>query len=294
MISLPAPVRGALWLMLGGMMFTVMSAMLRLVTDELPPLEVVAIRNTFSLLFMAPWLWRAGRRALITRRPVLMCLRSLIVLAAMVSWVIAIAGMPLAGAVALSFTQPLFTTVLVALFLRERVGPRRVAAIMVGFCGMLLILRPGIVEVSPAALFAVACASSMAVGNVLMKVLTRTESTTTVVLYMYLLTAPLSLIPAAFIWVTPSIEALGWLAIMGLVASLGHLSAVRAYGIAEVTAILPGDFFRLIAAAVIGFVFFAEPPDLWTWLGAAIIFAAVIYTAHREARLAREDRPADS
>jgi len=286
------PVRGALWMVLACLLFMVMSAMIRQVSDTLPAFQVIAIRNVFSLLTILPLLLRVGRGSFKAWRPGLLFGRALIMIGSMTSWVIAVEGLDLATATAISFSSPLFATAGAALFLSERVGVRRWGAVLVGFAGMLIILRPGLADVSAAAAFALANAVLTAWGGLTVKLLTRTESTATVVLYLYLLTTPLSAIPAIFVWVPPTGLDIAWLAVMGVLVALGHICLTKAYASAEASAVLPYDFAKVVFAALIGFTVFSELPDAWTWVGMGVIFAATLYMARHEARSAQAKRAA--
>jgi drug/metabolite transporter (DMT)-like permease len=216
--------------------------------------------------------------------------RALIGVAAMLLWFSALAVLPLAQAVALNFTVPLFATAGAALFLGEVVRVRRWSATIVGFVGVLVIVRPGFAEVSPAALLPVLAAVVMAVSTLVVKSLARTEQPAAIVFYMTLLMTPLSLPPALFVWQTPSWSALGWMGLVAVVANASHILMTRAYGVADASAVLPFDYTRLPFTAAIGYLAFAEVPDLWTWVGAAVIAAATFYIAQREAAQARAER----
>ncbi len=291
-LTVSGPLRGALWMVLACLLFMVMSAMIRQVSDTLPAFQIIAIRNIFSLLTILPLLLQVGRGSFQSWRPGLLFGRALIMIGSMTSWIIAVEGLDLAAATAISFSSPLLATAGAALFLGERVGSQRWAAVVVGFTGMLIILRPGMAEVSVAAAFALANAVLTAWGGITVKVLTRTESTATVVLYLYLLTTPLSAIPAIFVWVAPTLTDVAWLAVMGVLVALGHICLTKAYAAAEASAILPYDFSKVIFAAVLGFTFFGELPDTGTWIGMFVIFAATVYMARYEAKLARAKRRA--
>ena len=289
-LTVSGPLQGALWMVLACLLFMVMSAMIRQVSDTLPAFQIIAIRNVFSLLTILPLLLRVGRVSFRAWRPGLLFGRALLMIGAMTSWIVAVEGLDLATATSISFSSPLFATAGAALFLKEQVGPRRWAAVVVGFAGMLIILRPGLAEMSAAAGFALANALLTAWGGITVKVLTRTESTATVVLYLYLLTTPLSAIPAIFVWVPPTALDVGWLAVMGVLVALGHICLTKAYAAAEASAILPYDFAKVVFAALLGFTFFGELPDAGTWIGMFVIFAATVYMARHEAQVARAKR----
>lgn len=285
--ALPGPLRGALWMVGACACFAAMTAVVRHATADLHPFQVAFLRSLFGLMFMLPWVWRVGRAALSTQRFRLHLTRSFLTLVGTLCWFYAISLMPLAEVTALSFTAPLFATVGAALFLGEQVRARRWAATLIGFSGAMILLRPGAEAFTSAALVALAASASMAVSILVIKSLSRTEPPAVVVLYTGILVTPMAAVPAGLVWTNPPLDLWPWLVGTGLLATLGHLALVRAFAAADATAVLPFDFSRLIFAALLGFVFFAERPDAWTWVGAAVIFAATVYTARREAQLRR-------
>jgi len=277
------PVRGALWMVGSCVFFALLTGLIRYLSETIDPLEIVFFRNLFGMAVMLPWLWRHGLATLKTRRLGLYGLRALVGLGAMVAWFEAIARMNLADAVALSFTAPLFATVLAVFILREVVRLRRWAAVSVGFLGAMVILRPGFETIPAAAILVLASAAMMGLAVNIVKMLSRTEPTAPIVFYMVLMLTPASAIPALFVWRTPTAEELLWLAALGGTATLGHLCLVRAFSYADATAVLPFDFVRLPLIALIGYVAFDQTVDGWTALGAAIIIASSVYIARREA-----------
>lgn len=199
-------------------------------------------------------------------------------------WFAGFGVLPLAEATSLGFTAPLFATLGAVFFLHEIVRFRRWFAILFGFIGTLIILRPGLQIITPEALYILIGAIFVAGGFMLVKILSKTESPTTMVLFMALFLTPLSLIPALFVWVWPSPEAWIWLIIVGTTATCGHLLFNRAFAVTDVTAVLPFDYCRLIFAAGIGLFMFNEMPDMWTWIGGSVIFSSTIYIANRESK----------
>ncbi len=280
------PIRGALWITLANMFFTVMAGIIRHVSADIHPFEIAFFRALFGLILMAPWFLRLGVASVRSRRVGMHVCRALFMLGAAMAWFTAISLMPIAEVTALTFTTPLFASLGAALFLAEKVGLRRAVAIGVGFAGAMIILRPGVEALTMPAMAALASAVFGAVGMLIVKSLSRTESPATIVIYVGLLLTPLSLVPALFVWTTPSLEALAWLAALGLVANLGHMPFARAMASADATAILPFDFLKLFFSATMGYLLFAEVPDVWTWIGATVIFGAVLYTARRESKAA--------
>jgi len=285
--TIPAPVRGALWMTGAAVAFSGMIGLLRIATDALHPFEVAFFRNAFGLAFMLPWLARTRFQGLVTRRQGLYFWRAATGLVAMIAWFYGLSLLPLGEAVALSFTTPLFVTLGAALFLGEVVRARRLTATVVGFLGVLIIIRPGAEAVSPAALIVLLSAVFAAASALMIKALSRTEGANAIVTYMVVYLTPLSLVPALFVWQWPDAATLAVLAGVGGLATLGHVALTRAMKAADVSVVLPFEYLRLPLVAAIGYLAFGEVIDGWTWLGAAVITAAALYIAHRETVVAR-------
>jgi drug/metabolite transporter (DMT)-like permease len=290
---MPAPVRAALWMVAASTAFAVMIILIRLLTETFDPLQVVFFRNIFGLIAMLPWLAGHGLGALRTRRLGLHALRATIGIVSMICWFTALSLMPLAQATALSFTAPIFASVLAVIFLGEVMRLRRWSATAIGLLGMLIIVRPDSSSMEPAALFAIASALLGAVSPIFVKMMARTESTGAIVTYMVLFTTPLSLVPALLVWQTPDLAQLGYAALLGLAGTLGHLCLTRALATADATVVVPFDYLRLPAVALIAYLVFGEVPVIWTWIGGLIIAASSLYITLREARLRREAEAGD-
>lgn len=187
--GLPAPVRGALWMTAASIAFAAMIILIRHLSAVFDPLQVVFFRNVFGLIAMLPWLAGHGLGALRTRRLGLHALRASIGIVSMICWFTALSLMPLAQATALSFTAPIFASVLAVIFLGEVMRLRRWSATAIGLLGALVIVRPGYSSVEPAALLALASAVLGALSPIFVKVMARTESTGAIVTYMVLLPA---------------------------------------------------------------------------------------------------------
>jgi drug/metabolite transporter (DMT)-like permease len=267
--------------------FATLSAQVRHLSDlGMHPFVVTFWRNLFGLVFMIPWLLKHGLGILRTRRIWMFTLRSAISFVSMVSGFWSLSLMPFAKAISMSFTAPLFATLLAAVVLKERVRARRWTATVAGFIGVLIVLQPenaGLGFGEALALFA-ACLS--AVTSMIVKNLSRTDSSQAIVTYMVLLLTPMSLAVALPVWSWPPSND-WWLFMvgMGLAGTLGHLCWVRALGLAEVSLVVTYDYVRLLFAAVIGYFAFQELPGPHTWIGSAIIVGSGIYIARREAQL---------
>ena len=285
--ALPGPAKGALWMSLAAASFAVMSALVRYLSQEISPLEVAFFRNLFGLAFLMPTLIQAGWGNLRTNNFKRYSLRAVLGLTSMYTWFVGLAYLPLADATTLSFIAPIIASIFAMVFLGERAGWRRWSAILVAFGGALLILRPGFQEISPAALLLLLGTIATAGSVITVKVLSRTEPASAIVGYMGIYMTPISLIPALFVWTTPSWDLWPWIVVMGAAATLGQWGMTQAYAAADATVVLPFDYVRLPMVAVIAYVVFAETPDAMTYLGGLVIAAATIYIARRESRLAR-------
>src|SRR5947209_13491921 len=288
--NLAPTTRAALWMLLGGFCAVMMNVLVRLAAQRMHPFEVTFFRCLFSLFLMLPFIIRTGPSLLVTRKIGFYTLRAMVGLIWMLSWFYGITYVPLATATAVNFTAPLFATMAAALILHEAVGLRRWAAVVIGFVGVLVIMRPGRESLDPMLLVILLSAASWAMNNITVKYLVRTEHPNTVVALFSVYLVPLSLVPALFVWEWPDLRTLTALAGLGVLGTLAHLSVARAYVTADASACAPYEFVRLPYAALIGYLLFGEVSDGWTWVGAAIIAGAAIYVAHREAKLARLGR----
>ena len=266
---------------------TCMHATVRHVSDGMHSFEIVFFRNLFGLVAILPLALRAGIGNLKSRQPGLQLLRSAFGLVAMFTWFYALSVVPIAQATALSFTSVIFGSIGAALLLGERMRLRRWSAVLAGFAGTLVILRPGFGDVDPAALIVVLSSICWAGALLTVKRLSATDSVVCIVTWNSILLTVLSLPVAIPVWVTPSTEQLLWLSLIGLLATLGHLAMTGAFKASDATAVLPVDYTRLLWATVIGYLAFGEIPDIWTWIGGTIIFASTTYISYREATLRR-------
>ena len=285
--SLPASLRGAGWMLLSAACFAVMASMIRASANSLHPFEIAFFRSFFGFLILAPWLMRSGLGILKTRRIGFYTLRGITGAVTMLAWFMGLSLMPLAEAVALGFTVPLFVTLGAALFFGERMHTRRILALIAGFLGALIILRPGSGLFDLGAAVILFSALTMASANLMVKELARTEPVQAVVTYMTIFMAPLTLIPALFVWRNPDSQELVFLFVLAAFATLGNYAMTRAVSTADASAVMPFDYARLPFAALIGYMVFSELPDLWTWVGAGIIALATLFIAHREALTGR-------
>jgi drug/metabolite transporter (DMT)-like permease len=293
---LPGPLRGALWSLLAAACFAAMGGCVRaLAATGMHPLETSLFRSIFGLALLLPFMARIGFGLIRTERHGLFMLRGVASAISQAFYFVAIAFLPMADAISLTFAGPLFGTILAVIVLGEVLRARRWAAMLAGFAGVLIILRPGFADVSLLTLTPLCAAVALGFVWIFVKMLSATEPTERVVFYMMVYTLPLNLVPALLVWTAPTPDQYLWFLATAAVANLGQFAMTNAYRAAEATAVFPYDFARLPFTAVIAWFAFAEAPDGWTWAGAAVIFGSTFYIMRREARqarLAREENKA--
>ena len=283
-MDISAPVQGALWMLLSAGSLAGLTGIVRYMSAGLPPFEIAFFRSFFGFLILSPWLLRSGIGILRTKRVRLYTLRCAFGAATMLMWFSALAMVPLADAVALGFTSPLFVVIGAALFLGELVRGKRLGATLCGFAGALIILRPGSGVLDVGAILVLLSAVTLAGANLSVKELSRTEPVQAIVTYMVIFMVPLTLIPTLFVWQTPTPLQLVELAGLAGVATLGNYAMTRSVAVADASAVMPYDYARLPFAALIGFFIFGEVPDALTWVGAVVIIGSTLYIAVKEAQ----------
>jgi len=286
------PVAGALWMLLSCALIAGVATIGRHVTTAgVPPMQVVFLRLVFALITMSPLLIWRGADLVRTVQIRTYAIRSAIGLLAMTTWFVGLSLVPVGEVTAISFLSPLFATVFAVLLLGEVVRLRRWMATLVGFVGALVILRPGMTEISFGVWMIIISAIAMGLSTMFIKRLTDGDDADKVVFISTLLMTPFMLVPAILVWEWPEPELWFYLLALGPVATLGHVTLARAFVAADGSFVMGFDFARLPFAVLYGYLAFGEIIDLWTWAGAAIIFAASLYIARREAQL-RQRPPA--
>lgn len=283
-------VRGALLIVLSATLVAIDTVIARIVTQDVNSLVLVFFRNLFGVLFLLPLVARAGLRSFHTRRPWGHFLRAAIKIAALIAFYYGVSMIPVAEATAIAFATPLFIAAGAALFLGESLRRGRLVAILIGFVGVLVILRPGVAVIHPAALAVVASTIGLATIGLMIKILARTEPPNTITVINITLSAPLALLPALFFWTPPSPTTLGLMLVQGALGTVSQLAVTRALHLADASLMMPIDFVRLPIVAGLGFLVLGQVPDRWMWLGAAIICIAIVLLL----RSGRTRRPAGS
>lgn len=286
-IQLPDPVRGALWMMGSMASWACMAAVARYFTGEIHTFEIVLFRSVFGGIFLLPWLFKVGLGGLKTQRIGMHLVRGLIGLAVIYLLFTAVAQATLGEVAAMMSTRPMVASLGAILILHEAAHGRRWAATIIGFLGALLIIQPGIGDISPGVIYAFLAVIGMAVLTIVMKSLARTEQPDTIVVWQMMVFTPCALIPALFVWKTPDLWQFILLASTGLFGTFTQRCLTRAYAAADATVVVPFDFTRLIFSAIIGLILFQEFPDIWVWIGGTIILCGVLWMTHLEAKEAR-------
>lgn len=284
-----AQVRRAVGLMaLAMLLFGTMAVCIRLASAQLHAFEIAFFRNLFGFLVLLPILVRHGPSLLRTQKLGFYVVRCLIGMVSMLAGFWAIVNLPLAQAIALSYSTPLFVTIGAVIVLGEIVRARRWSAVIVGFLGVLVIVRPGSDDFSAASLVALLAAVASATVAISIKFLSRTEHPDAIVIWTTLLWIPMSLLPALAVWETPVGITWLWIVLAGVLGSTAHMCWTRALKLGEASMLTPISFLQILVVAAAGWLLFDEALDRWTVLGAAIIFGSNVYIARREARLARQ------
>ena len=243
----------------------------RELTSELPVFVIMLWRSCLGVLFIAPFILWAGGRPLRTGRIKWHLARNLTHYSAQYCWFLAISLIPLAEVISIEFTLPIWTAILAGIFLGERLTAPRLAAIGLGFAGILIIVRPGLSPIGLGQLAALYAAMVFAVSVVMTKSLTRTDDSLTIVFYMFALQGLIGLLPALQVWVWPPAEKWPWVLALGLAGTASHFCLAKAIASADATVVIPMDFLRLPVTAVAGWLLYAEGLDAFLAAGAALI-----------------------
>ena len=271
-------------MLVGSLLFSVMGLGVKYVGAHLDSFQIGFFRAFFGLIAVLPFVFYKGMMTLRTNRMKLHILRTCVGITAMLSAYYAITHMPLADAVALSFTRPLFLIILAVLFLGEIVRWRRWSATFVGFIGVIVMLQAN-TDVGFASAVGLFSAFMVALVSVFLKKLTSTEDPVTIMFYFGFFGTLITAVPASFVWLTPSMEDVLIMLGASMVGAGGNFCMIRALKVGEATAVSPFDYMRLIFSGIFAYFLFAEIPTLSVVLGALIIISSALYILHREAKV---------
>lgn len=285
--------QGALWMLLSAVTFSIMTTLIKFLGDDYPAALQTFYRQAAGLVVLAPIILRHRGAAFATNRPGILIFRSLAGTLGMILSFYAFQKMPLADANALSFTRTLWLVPLAAFIVREPVGPLRIGAAVVGFIGVLVMIRPGAggqFAVGLPALAMLASAFLFAFTVTGMKVLTRDHSTTVILVWSAVLGFVLSIPGAVITWRVPALTDFLLLCAMGAIATANQACYIKGMSLGDAGAMAPIDYTRLVFTATVGFFVFHEVPGVWTLAGAGIVVAATLFITLRETQLARSAR----
>lgn len=254
---------------------TVIAVAGREAARELSLFQIMEVRSLVGLVLLSPLIMRAGGLpAMRTVRPLQHGARNIVHYAAQFCWFYALTLIPIGQVVSIEFTMPVWTAILAAIFLGERLTPWKIAAIILGVVGVTVIVRPSTDHVDPGQIIALAAAVGFAVSIVTMKALTRTEGTVAIIFWMLVIQSVAGAIPCVMTWQAPSPQAWGWMMVIAVCGTFSHFCMARAMLYADATIVLPMDFLRVPLTAAIGWMVYNERLDIYWAIGAALILVA--------------------
>lgn len=281
------PLVGVFWMVVTGVLFVIVTAIVKHVGSDLPAIQSAFLRFLFGLVFLLPAIGVIRAARIDARSWRFFVARGVAHAFAVGFWFFAMARIPMAEVVAMNYLNPVYVTIGAALFLGERLALRRIVAVAVALLGALVILRPGFREIEPGHIAMLGASLGLGASYLIAKRVSG-HFDPAVVVGMMSIMVTLFLAPFAFaVWVTPSAVQLGWLVLVAGVATGAHYSMTLAFRAAPVSVTQPVTFLQLIWASILGVVLFSEAVDPWVFAGGGLIIAAVSYIAWREARLKR-------
>lgn len=279
------PVLGAALWMTGTLAaFMLMAVAGRELSADFNTFQILFWRSLVGLVLVSIMLHRSGWSQVRTPQPVKQVIRNLIHFCGQFGWFFAVAHISIAQVFTIEFTAPFWTLLLAAIFLGEKVTPVRLLAVVLGFIGILIILRPGFATVEIAQLAVLGAAFCFAASLVITKRLVATDTPLTIIFYMTVIQLPLGLVASIDGWVWPSTSHLPWIAIVGASALTAHFCIANAMKLADASIVVPMDFLRVPLAALIGYLLYAQVIDYWLAIGALIIFIGNLVNVRAESR----------
>jgi drug/metabolite transporter (DMT)-like permease len=277
------PLRGILLILISTVFFAVSDTGAKVLTQTMPPMLVVWLRFTIGTAILLPVaLATYGRPVLVSQRPVLQVVRAIGMLVSALFFVTGLSYLPVAEMTAINFVAPIFITALSVVLLRERVGVRRWAAAFAGLVGVAIILRPGTGSFNLAALFPIASSAVWAFAAVATRMMAGDNRPETTLIFSTIIPCLALTGALPLIWAPFGMREVLIAVFVGVTSTLGHWLVVRAFGRAPASTLAPFTYLQLLWATIVGWVVLGNLPDIWTYVGAAVIAASGLYTAHRE------------
>ena len=282
--SWPAVIQCTFWVLISGTLMVVQLGIVRMIANDIGIFQIVFFRALFSCLFIAPLIMSNPTVLLRPNRPGIMALCGILAFAAGTCFYFAAKYMPLADITAIHFSRPIFAAILAAIVLKEVIKGPRAIAILGGFIGAAIIIRPGIVDFNVGMFFVLGVICVQTWNPINRRLLSKSEHPDTVAVWTQLIVLPLATLPAIYFWTTPTLELLGWMAAIGLLEMLNQRVLARAYVQGETVVVLALHYTRLPLAAIAGYLMFDEVAESWIWVGGAVIASAALYLAQHERR----------
>tara|TARA_B100000029_G_scaffold498765_1_gene568092 strand:+ start:1301 stop:2215 length:915 start_codon:yes stop_codon:yes gene_type:complete len=254
----------------------------KFLSEDLDPFVVAFFRCLIGLIIILPFVLHDKFKNLKTNKIKIHILRGIVNCISMFAWFTAVSLIPLEKATAIGFTTPLFATLFAVIFLKEIIKIHRTVALMIGFVGILIIIRPGYLNFEFGSYLMIVASISFAFVLIIIKQLSKHDSNFTIIFYSMAIMTPLTLLFAIPVWATPSLNELMIFLIMGSCGMISHICLIQSLKIADTTLVMPFQYLKLLWASIIGYFIFFEKPDLWIWLGGTIVFFAVVYITYRE------------
>ena len=276
--------RSIVLILLSCLCFAVMNVCIRYITQTYSVHQAVLLRNVFALAFLVPIAWHYGMASLKTAHVYWHGLRGVLAFIAMSCWFYSLSTLPSAYAVALLFSAPIFATAAAIVVYKEAVHRYRIIAIAFSFAGMLVITRPGGSDMGWVSYLPLVSAFIFAGELLIIRFLSRTDSSLSIVFSMSVVILPLSLPLGLAHWQAPDVAAWGWFVLIAVSSTLSQLFLTQAYAKADMTLLLPFDFMRLVFTYLLAYLWFGEALDLWAWVGGAMIVASSVMIARHERR----------
>ena len=282
--ALPRNARGAIWVIIAGLFFTVMTALIKMIGDTIPVVQILLFRQIVMTCTVMPVLVLGFPGSLKTNFLKLHLARVMFAVVGMTCGFTALVNLPLAEATALGFAKSLFVAIFAVLLLREVAGPRRWFAVVIGFVGILIMTQPGGCGFNIYSLLAIAGAASAAAVMVIIRKITQFERPVPILSYQSILVGLIMIPPTLVYWVQPSLYEWLVMAAIGVLSVFGQLANIQGFKEGNASAVAPMDYTRLVFAAMIGFLLFGEIPEWTTAIGAGLVIATSLYTVRAEAR----------
>ncbi|AZO68138.1 MAG: DMT family transporter [Mesorhizobium sp.] len=280
----PSIPKAAFWMALSIASFLAMSVAGRATTAELNVFQVLELRSVIGFFILLPLVMISGGfAAMRTKRPLANIVRNVVHFIGQAAWLYALTLIPLAVLISIEFTTPIWTAILAVGFLGERLSRPKVAAIMLGLIGVMIIVRPGAGSVDPGHVVVLGAAVCFGISVVLVKSLTRTDSVVRIIFWMLLIQSVLGLVPALYEWRNPPLELWPWILLIAFTGMSSHFCMARALAYADATVISPMDFLRVPLSALIGWLLYHEQIDAFTAGGALLILMGNLLNLQRKA-----------